>query len=46
MLLSNYVLLPLIALHVAVARYHALVRRDGLLARMLPRRWAWRDERA
>src|SRR5262249_4901816 len=39
MLLSNYVLLPLVALHVAVALYHALVRRDGLLARMLPRRW-------
>jgi cytochrome b561 len=40
MLLSNYVLLPLVGVHVAVALYHALVRKDGVLARMLPRRWA------
>jgi cytochrome b561 len=37
--LSNYVLLPLVGLHVAVALYHALVCRDRVLARMLPRSW-------
>jgi len=35
-LLSYYVLLPLIGLHVLAALYHSLVRRDGVLARMLP----------
>jgi cytochrome b561 len=39
-LASNYVLLPLVGLHIAAALYHALVRRDGVLARMLPRSWA------
>jgi cytochrome b561 len=35
-ILSWYVLLGLIAAHVAAVLYHALVRRDGVLARMLP----------
>lgn len=35
--LSNYALLGLIGLHVAAALYHQFVRRDGVLARMLPR---------
>jgi cytochrome b561 len=34
--LSWYVLLAFIGLHVAAALYHALVRRDGTLGRMLP----------
>jgi cytochrome b561 len=37
--LSNYVLLPLVGLHVAAALYHTLVRRDGVLWRMLPHSW-------
>ncbi len=35
-LLATYVLLPLVGLHVAAALYHWLVRRDGVLQRMLP----------
>lgn len=35
--LLAWALLALIALHVAVAVYHAIVRRDGMLQRMLPR---------
>jgi cytochrome b561 len=34
--LSWYVLLAFVGVHVAAALYHALVRRDGVLARMLP----------
>ena len=34
--LSWYVLLGFIAVHVAAALYHGLIRRDGVLARMLP----------
>jgi cytochrome b561 len=35
-ILSWYVMLAFLALHVAAALHHALVRRDGTLARMLP----------
>jgi cytochrome b561 len=35
-LLATYVLLGLVGIHVAAARYHYLVRRDGVLQRMLP----------
>jgi cytochrome b561 len=35
-LLATYVLLALVGLHVAAALYHWLVRRDGVLQRMLP----------
>ena len=34
--LSTYVLLALVGLHVAAALYHYLIRRDGVLQRMLP----------
>jgi cytochrome b561 len=34
--LSNYLLLALVALHVAAALYHYLFRRDRVLQRMLP----------
>jgi cytochrome b561 len=34
--LANYVLLALVGVHVAAALYHFLVRRDGVLHRMLP----------
>jgi len=34
--LSWYFMLAFIGVHVAAALYHALVRRDGVLARMLP----------
>lgn len=34
--LSWYFMLVFIGIHVAAALYHALVRRDGVLARMLP----------
>ncbi|MBV8837373.1 MAG: cytochrome b [Alphaproteobacteria bacterium] len=34
--LSWYFMLAFIGIHVAAALYHALVRRDGVLARMLP----------
>ncbi|MCF8476142.1 MAG: cytochrome b [Pseudolabrys sp.] len=37
-LLSNYVMLALIGLHVAAAFYHHFVQRDGVLKRMLPGR--------
>ena len=37
-ILSWYVMLAFIGLHVAAALYHALLRRDGVLARMLPGR--------
>lgn len=33
---THYVVIALIALHVAAALYHALVRRDGVFARMWP----------
>jgi cytochrome b561 len=35
-LLSNYLMLTLIGLHVAAALYHYFIRRDGVLQRMLP----------
>jgi cytochrome b561 len=35
-LLATWVLLPLIGLHVLAVAYHVLIRRDGVLARMLP----------
>ena len=35
-LISNYVVLTLAGLHIAAALYHRFVRRDGVLARMLP----------
>jgi cytochrome b561 len=35
-LLANYLMLALVALHVAAGLYHYLVRRDGVLQRMLP----------
>lgn len=35
-LLSNYVLLALVGLHVVAALYHQFIRRDGVLRRMLP----------
>lgn len=35
-LLATWVLLPLVGLHVLAVIYHVLVRRDGVLARMLP----------
>lgn len=37
-LVGQYLVYLLVALHVAGALYHALVRRDGVLARMLPPR--------
>jgi cytochrome b561 len=40
MLISYYALLPLAGLHVVVALYHRFIRRDGVLARMLPNGWA------
>lgn len=39
-LLANYLLLALVGLHVLAALYHYLVRRDRVLQRMLPHRWA------
>lgn len=35
-LLANYVMLALVALHVAAALYHHFVRHDGVLRRMMP----------
>jgi cytochrome b561 len=35
-LLSNYLLLALVGLHVAAGLYHQFIRRDGVLQRMLP----------
>lgn len=35
-LLANYLLLTLVGLHVAAALYHYVIRRDGVLQRMLP----------
>jgi cytochrome b561 len=35
-LLANYLLLVLVALHVAAGLYHYFIRRDGVLQRMLP----------
>jgi len=35
-LLANYLLLALVGLHMVAALYHYLVRRDGVLQRMLP----------
>jgi cytochrome b561 len=40
--LSNYALLALVALHVSVALHHALIRRDRVLQRMLPKAWGSR----
>lgn len=39
-LISNYLLLALVGLHLAATLYHRLVRKDGVLARMLPQGWA------
>jgi cytochrome b561 len=38
--LSNYLLLMLVGLHVLAALYHYVVRRDGVLQRMLPGRYS------
>jgi cytochrome b561 len=38
-LLSNYLLPPLAALHIAAALYHRLIRKDRVLQRMLPTAW-------
>ena len=38
-LLSNFVLLAVAGLHFAAALYHALIRKDGVLGRMLPVGW-------
>jgi cytochrome b561 len=38
-LLSNWVLTGLVGLHVLAALYHAAVRKDRVLARMLPAGW-------
>jgi hypothetical protein len=35
-LLANYGLLSLVCVHVAAALYHYLIRRDGVLQRVLP----------
>jgi cytochrome b561 len=35
-LLANYAMLALVGLHVVAALYHYLIRRDGVLQRMLP----------
>jgi len=35
-LLANYAMLGLVGLHVLAALYHYVVRRDGVLQRMLP----------
>jgi cytochrome b561 len=37
--IATYVLLTVIALHVAAVCYHAAIRRDGILSRMLPAAW-------
>ena len=36
-LMSNYLMLALVGLHVVAALYHHFVRHDGVLKRMLPR---------
>jgi cytochrome b561 len=42
-LVGQYVLYLLVALHTAGALYHAVIRRDGILDRMLPAgRWSHR----
>jgi len=38
-LLSTYALTGLVGLHVLAALYHAVVRKDRVLARMLPAGW-------
>jgi cytochrome b561 len=38
-LLSNYLMLTLVGLHVLAGLYHYLIRRDGVLQRMLPGKW-------
>ena len=38
-ILAQWVMLPLIGLHVAAALYHHFIRRDGVLHRMLPAGW-------
>lgn len=40
MIIGYYVLLPLIGLHILGALYNAFVRRNAVLARMLPAGWA------
>ena len=40
--MSNYVLLPIVALHVMATLYHAFVRKDEVLNRMLPASWSRR----
>lgn len=35
-LLATWVLLPLVGLHVLAVVYHVVIRRDDILARMLP----------
>jgi cytochrome b561 len=40
--ISYYVLLPLVGLHTVSALYHELIRRDGVLRRMLPERFIYR----
>ena len=35
-LIAEYVILPLVGLHVAAALYHYFIRRDRVLQRMLP----------
>jgi cytochrome b561 len=42
-LLADYVLLPLVGLHVLAALYHYFIRRDGVLQRMLPGTWPQPD---
>jgi cytochrome b561 len=39
-LLSYYVLLPVVALHVLTALYHQFIRKDGVMTRMLPASWS------
>jgi cytochrome b561 len=38
-LLAEYAMLGLVGLHVLAALYHYFIRRDGVLQRMLPKRW-------
>jgi cytochrome b561 len=37
--IATWVLLAVIALHIAAVCYHAAIRRDGVLSRMLPAAW-------
>jgi len=38
-LLSNYLMLTLVGLHVLAGFYHYFIRRDGVMQRMLPGKW-------